>query len=203
MPPPFSAGGILRPRRPGQVSLDEAEHFPAQSRSERRYAPTMFGIVPKWRSASFRDRRSASPESHRGGCGRRRCAGDGARGKSAGGCGRAETPRRGYRRGSGRRNVRDGGAGRRCPTRRFRWRRRGEIAHFRIPPYVRLAEAFPTTLAGKIRKLRMREIEIRGAGFGEDGGEYGLSIRKRRSAPVGFPGVDGGVDSLPVGRCSI
>ena len=62
-PHPFSASGILPPLRSGQVSLDEAEHFPAQSRSQRRYAPMVFGIIPECRSASFRNRRSASPES--------------------------------------------------------------------------------------------------------------------------------------------
>src|SRR6266852_2715768 len=60
---PFSASGILPPLRSGQVSLDEAEHFPAQSRSLRRYAPMVFGIIPECRSASFRHERSASPES--------------------------------------------------------------------------------------------------------------------------------------------
>ncbi len=35
--PLFSAGGVLPPLRSGQVSLDEAEHFPAQSRSQRHY----------------------------------------------------------------------------------------------------------------------------------------------------------------------
>jgi hypothetical protein len=50
---PFSASGALPPLRSGQVSLDEAEHFPAQSRSQRRYAPMVFGIIPECRSASF------------------------------------------------------------------------------------------------------------------------------------------------------
>jgi hypothetical protein len=50
---PFSASGALPPLRSGQVSLDEAEHFPAHSRSQRRYAPMMFGIIPECRSESF------------------------------------------------------------------------------------------------------------------------------------------------------
>jgi hypothetical protein len=50
---PFSASGILPPLCSGQVSLDEAEHFPAQSRSQRRYTPMVFGIIPECRSASF------------------------------------------------------------------------------------------------------------------------------------------------------
>ena len=53
-PAPFSASGALPPLRSGQGSLDETEHFPAQSRSQRRYAPTVFGIIPERRSASLR-----------------------------------------------------------------------------------------------------------------------------------------------------
>ena len=60
---PFSASGILPSLRSGQVSLDEAEHFTAQSSCQRRYAPMVFGIIPECRSASFRNERSASPES--------------------------------------------------------------------------------------------------------------------------------------------
>jgi hypothetical protein len=56
---PFSACGILPSLRSGQVSLDEAEHFPAQSSCQRRYAPMVFGIIPECRSASFRNERSA------------------------------------------------------------------------------------------------------------------------------------------------
>jgi len=48
---------------PHRFSLDEAEHFPAQSRSQRRYAPMVFGIIPECRAASLRNERSASPES--------------------------------------------------------------------------------------------------------------------------------------------
>ena len=36
------------------LSLDEAEHFPSQSRCQRRYAPMVFGIIPERRSASLR-----------------------------------------------------------------------------------------------------------------------------------------------------
>ena len=62
---PFSASGILPPLRSGQVSLDETEYFPAKSRSQRRYAPMVFGIIPERRSNSLRNKRSASPESPR------------------------------------------------------------------------------------------------------------------------------------------
>ncbi len=60
---PLPATGVLPSLRSGQVSLDEAEHFPAQSRSQRRYAPMVFGIIPECRSTSLRNKRSASPES--------------------------------------------------------------------------------------------------------------------------------------------
>jgi hypothetical protein len=36
----------------GQVSLNEAEHLPAQSSCQRRYTPMVFGIIPKCRSVS-------------------------------------------------------------------------------------------------------------------------------------------------------
>ena len=62
---PLPASGVRPSLRSGQVSLDEAEHFPAQSSCQRRYAPMVFGIIPECRSASFRNKRSASPESPR------------------------------------------------------------------------------------------------------------------------------------------
>jgi hypothetical protein len=37
---------LAGPLRTGQVSFDEAEHFLAQSRCQRRYAPMVFGIIP-------------------------------------------------------------------------------------------------------------------------------------------------------------
>ncbi len=47
---PFSASGLLPPLRSGQHSLDEGEHFRAQSSCQRRYAPMVFGIIPECRS---------------------------------------------------------------------------------------------------------------------------------------------------------
>ncbi|MBI3680564.1 MAG: AMP-binding protein [Acidobacteria bacterium] len=37
---------------------------------------------------------------------------------------------------------------------------RGRIAHFKVPRYVRLVDAFPMTVTGKLQKFRMREREI-------------------------------------------
>ena len=52
---PFSVSSILPPLRSGKVSLDETERFTAQSTCQRRYAPTVFGIIPECRSASLRN----------------------------------------------------------------------------------------------------------------------------------------------------
>jgi hypothetical protein len=42
--------GPLSPSlRSGQVFLAKGEHFPAQSRCQRRYAPMVFGIIPECR----------------------------------------------------------------------------------------------------------------------------------------------------------
>jgi hypothetical protein len=45
--------GILPSLRSGQISPDEAEHLPAQSSRQRRYAPMVFGIIPECRSSSL------------------------------------------------------------------------------------------------------------------------------------------------------
>jgi len=38
---------------------------------------------------------------------------------------------------------------------------RGQIAHFKIPQYIRFVEAFPMTVTGKIQKYVIRQTEIR------------------------------------------
>ena len=37
---------------------------------------------------------------------------------------------------------------------------RGQIAHYKIPRYIRFVEEFPTTVTGKVRKVAMRETMI-------------------------------------------
>ena len=37
---------------------------------------------------------------------------------------------------------------------------RGQIAHYKIPRYIRFVESFPTTVTGKVRKVEMRETMI-------------------------------------------
>jgi len=37
---------------------------------------------------------------------------------------------------------------------------KGQIAHYKIPQYVRFTEGFPMTVTGKIRKIEMRELSI-------------------------------------------
>jgi fatty-acyl-CoA synthase len=44
---------------------------------------------------------------------------------------------------------------------------RGQIAHYKIPRYIRFSTDFPTTVTGKIQKFRMREISIAELGLGQ------------------------------------
>ena len=34
---------------------------------------------------------------------------------------------------------------------------RGEIAHYKVPRYVRFVDAFPLTVTGKVRKVELRQ----------------------------------------------
>jgi fatty-acyl-CoA synthase len=36
----------------------------------------------------------------------------------------------------------------------------GRLAHFKIPKYVHLVDAFPITITGKVRKVEMREMAV-------------------------------------------
>ena len=38
---------------------------------------------------------------------------------------------------------------------------RGQIAHYKVPRYVRLVKEFPTTVTGKVQKFQMRELMIK------------------------------------------
>jgi fatty-acyl-CoA synthase len=42
----------------------------------------------------------------------------------------------------------------------------GRIAHFKIPQHIRIVDAFPMTVTGKVQKFRIREIEIEAIGLG-------------------------------------
>jgi fatty-acyl-CoA synthase len=44
---------------------------------------------------------------------------------------------------------------------------RGRIAHFKIPRYVKFADAFPMTVTGKVQKFKMREMAIEELGLRE------------------------------------
>ncbi len=48
---------------------------------------------------------------------------------------------------------------------------RGQIAHYKIPRYVKFADEFPMTVTGKIQKYLMREISIAELGLSETVGE--------------------------------
>ena len=43
----------------------------------------------------------------------------------------------------------------------------GRIAHHKIPRYVKIADTFPMTVTGKIRKVEMREVSIAELGLGD------------------------------------
>jgi fatty-acyl-CoA synthase len=45
---------------------------------------------------------------------------------------------------------------------------RGQIAHYKIPRYVRFMEAFPMTVTGKIQKFVLREQISTDLGLGQD-----------------------------------
>ncbi|EQD55856.1 AMP-dependent synthetase and ligase, partial [mine drainage metagenome] len=42
---------------------------------------------------------------------------------------------------------------------------RGQIAHFKIPRYVRFVEEFPMTVSGKVQKYLMRQISVKELGL--------------------------------------
>ena len=44
---------------------------------------------------------------------------------------------------------------------------RDKIARFKIPRYIRLVDAFPMTVTGKVQKFKMRELEIEEQGLVE------------------------------------
>jgi fatty-acyl-CoA synthase len=44
---------------------------------------------------------------------------------------------------------------------------RGQLAHFKVPRYVRLVEEFPQTVSGKIQKYKMREVMVAELGLAE------------------------------------
>lgn len=43
---------------------------------------------------------------------------------------------------------------------------RGAIAHYKVPRYVHVTDAFPMTVTGKVQKFRMREIAVEELGIG-------------------------------------
>jgi fatty-acyl-CoA synthase len=44
---------------------------------------------------------------------------------------------------------------------------KGEIAHYKIPRYIKLVDAFPMTVTGKVQKFKMRELAIDELGLAE------------------------------------
>ena len=41
----------------------------------------------------------------------------------------------------------------------------GKLAHYKIPRYVKIVEAFPMTVTGKVRKIEMREVSVEELGL--------------------------------------
>jgi fatty-acyl-CoA synthase len=41
----------------------------------------------------------------------------------------------------------------------------GQLAHYKVPRYVRVVESFPMTISGKVRKVEMREWAVRELGL--------------------------------------
>jgi fatty-acyl-CoA synthase len=44
---------------------------------------------------------------------------------------------------------------------------RGKIAHHKIPRYVKLTEAFPMTVTGKVQKYKLRDLAVQELGLGD------------------------------------
>ena len=44
---------------------------------------------------------------------------------------------------------------------------KGQIAHYKIPRYVRIVEEFPMTVSGKVRKVEMRRVSTELLGLGD------------------------------------
>jgi fatty-acyl-CoA synthase len=44
---------------------------------------------------------------------------------------------------------------------------RGQIAHYKIPRYVKFVDSFPMTVTGKVQKFKMREVAIEELGLGK------------------------------------
>jgi fatty-acyl-CoA synthase len=44
---------------------------------------------------------------------------------------------------------------------------KGQIAHFKIPRYVRFVDAYPMTVTGKVQKFKMRELATEELGLAE------------------------------------
>ena len=44
---------------------------------------------------------------------------------------------------------------------------KGNIAHFKVPRYIKFTTEFPMTVTGKIRKVEMRELSIKELGLEE------------------------------------
>ena len=45
---------------------------------------------------------------------------------------------------------------------------KGQIAHYKVPRYMRFVDEFPMTVTGKIQKFRIREVMIEELGLSQE-----------------------------------
>ena len=56
-------------------------------------------------------------------------------------------------------------SGEQCTDEEIREFCRGQIAHFKIPRYVKFVESYPMTVTGKVQKFKMRETAVQELGL--------------------------------------
>ena len=59
----------------------------------------------------------------------------------------------------------------------------GQLAHYKIPRYVRIVDEFPMTVTGKVRKVEMREDSVRLLGLGDVPAEQADEAGRAGQAP--------------------
>jgi fatty-acyl-CoA synthase len=57
-------------------------------------------------------------------------------------------------------------AGGECGEEELREFCRGQIAHYKVPRYIKFVDAFPMTVTGKVQKFKMRETAVQELGLG-------------------------------------
>jgi fatty-acyl-CoA synthase len=55
--------------------------------------------------------------------------------------------------------------GEQCTDEELREFCRGQIAHFKIPRYIKFVDSFPMTITGKVQKFKMRDTAVQELGL--------------------------------------